>query len=325
MLFDLIDIELLANIAETKSFTQGALLSHMCLSAASKRIKHVEERLGTKVFYRDAEGVALTLAGKTLYDGGRRVLHQMDHLRDDLKECTKGAKGRIRVSAPTTVSTEYLPAVFCRYLANHPDVSIDLRVRLSREVVREVAEELSEIGIVARKVRTDGLEVLPYRHERWVLITSPEHPLAARKTIRFEETLDFEYIVLPENSTTQVLLAEAVGATDRVLKVRVQAANFAVVTRMVEANLGIGIMSESIARQSVKHSRIKVVTLSDDWAKFVMQICVKDRKALPGYARDLLNLLMAEGNEPASEPSEAMHRNGLRHEQFSYPPAVSSR
>jgi DNA-binding transcriptional LysR family regulator len=303
-LFDLIDIELLANVAETRSFTQGAVLSHMCLSAASKRIKHVEERLGTRVFYRDTEGIALTQAGKALYDGGRRILHQVSHLVDDLQEYAQGVKGQVRITAPTTVSTEYLPAPLCRYLESHRDVSVDLRMRSSRDVVRAVGEELADIGIIARDVRTEGLDLLPYRHERWVVVAGLRHPLAMRTTIGFEETLEFEYIGLPETSTTQELLNEAADASNRTLKVRVQAANLAVLCRMAEANAGIGILPESIARQNAKSVTIRIIPLTDTWAKYVMQICTRNAQELPRYVRDLIELLVADGAARSTHAAE---------------------
>jgi DNA-binding transcriptional LysR family regulator len=314
VLFDLIDIELLANIAETKSFTQGAVLSHLCLSAASKRIKHVEERLGAKVFYRDNQGIALTEVGKTLYDGGRRILHQMDHLVDNLQDYTQGAKGQLRIFAPTTVSTEYLPATLCRYLGTHKGINVDLRMRSSREVVRAVGDDTADIGIIARSLCTDGLELLPYRRERWVVVAGLSHPLAKLKSIRFDETLDFEYVSLPETSTTQAYLNEAADTLHRTLKVRVQAANLAVLCRMAEANLGIGILPESIARQNAKSMAIRTIPLSDDWAKYNMQICVRDLQSLPKYAHDLIDLLGSEGAADFSSTFDETHQDRPREE-----------
>ena len=306
-LFDLVDIELVTNIAETKSFTQGAVLSHLCLSAASKRVKHIEERLGTKIFYRDSQGVALTQAGKTLYDGGRRILHEVDHVVGNLHEHGRGAKGQIRITAPTTVSTEYLPAPLCRYLEAHPKVNVDLRMRPSREVIRAVSDELADFGMIARQVRTDGLEVLPYCEERWVVVAGLSHPLASRESVDFEETLDFDYIGLPETSTTQELLNEAADALNRALKIRVQAANLAVLCRMAEANVGIGILPESIVRQSPDPARSRSIPLTDKWATYTIQICARNVQTLPQYIRDLIDVFVVDGTARVSESLEQSH------------------
>ena len=62
------------------------------------------------------------------------------HARD------RGAAGSF---ANTTALGEFLPPVLRTYLLTHPDVNIDLRERLSHDIVRAVSEGQTDIGIVA--------------------------------------------------------------------------------------------------------------------------------------------------------------------------------
>ena len=57
MQFDLADLRLMAAIAETDSLTRGAERAHTSVSAASIRIKNLEERIGAKLLYRSSQGV----------------------------------------------------------------------------------------------------------------------------------------------------------------------------------------------------------------------------------------------------------------------------
>lgn len=132
--FDLIDIRLYVNIAETNSLTRGAKRSYMSVPAASTRIKKIEDRLGTKLLYRTSHGVALTPSGQAFLHHGRLVLRQLEHLRADLQEYVKDVKGHIRIFANTTAITEFLPAVLKKYLKTYPDVNVDLRERLSPDM-----------------------------------------------------------------------------------------------------------------------------------------------------------------------------------------------
>src|SRR3546814_2048883 len=59
MHFDLIDMQLLVNIAEEHSLTKGAERSFLSLPSASLRIKTFEETLGTKLLYRKKQGTTL--------------------------------------------------------------------------------------------------------------------------------------------------------------------------------------------------------------------------------------------------------------------------
>ena len=61
--FDLVDLRLLVRVADANSLTRGAEASHLSLPAASTRIKNLEESVGTRLFWRNSQGVTLTPAG----------------------------------------------------------------------------------------------------------------------------------------------------------------------------------------------------------------------------------------------------------------------
>ena len=303
MHFDLVDIQLFANVGETNSLTRGAERSHMSLPAASMRIKNLEESLGAKLLYRASQGVTLTPPGQAFLYHARVVLQQLEHLRGDMQEYAQGVKGHVRIFANTTAITEFLPAVLRTYLATHPDVNVDLRERLSHDIVRAVTEGTADIGIVAGSVRTEGLEVLPYRKDRLVLATAATHPLAQRKKIGFAETLEFDYIGLPEASAIHAFLNQAANDVHKALKIRIQVGNFEAVCRMIEANVGIGMLPESAARRYAQTMAIRIVQLTDAWAVRNLQICVRSLQMLPIFSRELIDLLVADSRHAEDEPA----------------------
>jgi DNA-binding transcriptional LysR family regulator len=293
--FDVIDLNLFRNIAEASSLTRGAERSHLSLPAASTRIKNLEEQVGVKLLTRTNQGVKLTLAGETLLSHARRVLHQLELLTGDLQEFSAGVKGHVRIHANTTGTTEFLPAVLRTYLINHPDVTVDLHERLSSDIVRAVHEGAADIGIIAGTVRTDALEVIPYRHERLVLATALSHDLAQRVSVDFEEVLGYDFIGLPEASAIHHFLKRAAAELQRSLRLRIQVSNFEAASRMIEANVGVGIMPAATADRYARTMALSIVPLNDDWAERHLQICVADRQALPMFARKLLDLLIEDG------------------------------
>lgn len=294
MYFDLTDLRLLVHIAEANSLTGGAEKAHLSLPAASMRIKNLEENLGTKLFVRTSRGVSLTPPGQAFLHHARLVLNQLENLHGDLLEYAQGIKGQVRVFANTTSITEFLPAVLRTYLATHPNVNVELRERLSQEIVRAVSEGMADIGIVAGNVRTEGLEVLPYRRDRLVLAVAPTHPLAMSETVTFAETLEYGFVGLTETSAIHGFLTEAADRLNRRLKIRLQVGNFEAVCRMIEADVGIGILPESAARRHAKTMNIRLIRLNDDWARRDLQICVRSFDLLPAFGRDLVEILLAD-------------------------------
>lgn len=295
MRFDLVDLKLFTHIAEANSLTRGAERSHLSLAAASTRIKNLEEHVGVKLLSRSNQGVKVTGAGETLLAHARRVIRQLEQLSGDLQEYASGVKGHVRVLANTTAMSEYLPAVLRTYLVNHPDVTIEMQERLSPEIVRAVQEGMVDIGIVAGNVRTEGLEVMPYRHDRLVLATALSHPLAQRRHVGFIDTLDYDFIGLPEASAIHNFLKRAAGDLQRALRWRVQVSNFETACRMIEANVGIGVLPESTASRHARTMALQIVRLEDEWAERKLQICVADLAALPVFARKLVDLLVEDG------------------------------
>ncbi|MGY8527522.1 LysR substrate-binding domain-containing protein [Paracidovorax citrulli] len=295
MRFDLVDLNLFTHIAEASSLTRGAERCHLSLPAASTRIKNLEEQVGVKLLSRSSQGVKVTPAGETLLAHARRVLRQIEQLSGDLQEYASGIKGHLRVFANTTAMSEFLPGVLRTYLVNHPDVTVDIRERLSPDIVRAVQEGMVDIGIAAGGVHAEGLEVMPYRLDRLVLATALSHPLAQRKRVRFVETLDQDFIGLPEESAIHNFLKRAAADLQRTLHWRIQVSNFETAARMIEANVGIGVLPESTARRHAQTMALNIVQIEDDWAERKLQICVADLSALPAFARRLVDLLVEDG------------------------------
>ena len=300
--FDFADLRLFIRIAEENSLTRGAERVHMSLPAASIRIKNLEESLGAKLLYRASHGVTLTPPGQVLLQHALEMQRQMEHLCSDLQEYAQGVKGHVRLFANTTAITEFLPAVLSRFLANHRHVNVELRERLSPNIVRAVTDGATDIGIIAGNVRTEGLEILPYRQDRLILVCAHGHALDQRREVSFDETLEFDHVCLPEASAIHSFLSEAADRAHRRLKLRIQVGNFEAMCRLVEANVGIGILPESAARRQAKTSHIHLVQLTDKWALRDLKICVRSLDLLPSFARDLVTLIL-EDARAAKQPA----------------------
>lgn len=297
--FDLVDIRLLINVADASSMGRGAEKSHLSAPAASNRIKSLEDSFGVKLLYRSNQGVTLTPAGETFVHHARAIFAQVDHLHDDLHAYSSGIRGDVRLWANTTAMTEFLPRGLAAFMASHPDVNVELRERLSHEIVRAVDESVTDIGIVAGDVRTDRLETLPYRDDRLVLVCSPKHPLAQAAEIDFADTLQHDYVGLDESSAIHRFLTQAASTAGCKLISRIEVGNFEALCRLVEAGVGIGVVPESAANRYVATMQIKVIQLRDPWALRKLRICVRSLEQLPSFARDLVDALVSDAVQVA--------------------------
>lgn len=302
--FDLTDLQLIVNIGDANSLTRGAERSHLSLPAASNRVKNLEEHFGTRLFHRNSQGVTLTPSGEAFMRHARKVLQQIEHLRGDIYEYSRGIKGQVRMVANTTAMNEFMPAVLSRYLATHPDVTVDLRERLSYLVVKAVIDGAADIGIVAGKPAGNDLQYLPYRRDRLALVTPARHALAGRESVAFNETLEFEYVGLSEWSAIHAFLIQAADNLGYPFRFRVEVGSFDAVCRMIEAGVGIGVVPEKAALRYASTMNIRIVKLTDSWAERKLHVCVRDLDALPSFARELVQILQEDVPEDERQSDE---------------------
>ncbi len=293
MRFDLADLSLFRDVVEAGSITHGAERANLALAAASTRIRNMEITLGSQLLVRGRQGVSLTHAGRTLLQHARTILRQTEQLREDLGAYAGGRAGQIRMLSNTNALTEFLPESLSSFLTAHPNVSVDLEERLSDEIVSLIAEGVADLGIIAGTVDPGALETFPFRKDRFVLAVAREHPLAKRKRIGFADVLDRDFVGLDRASALQRFLADKAARIGRPLRLRVQLRSFDAVCRLVERNVGIGIVPETTARRVAPPMQIVAIELTDAWAVRDLTICVRNLEELPTYARELVAHLRA--------------------------------
>lgn len=287
---DLASLALFIRIAETKSITRAADANHIALAAASRRIAQLEGQFGVQLLFRTARGVELTPAGNALLFHARQMLSQVDEMRAEISDYSKGAKGMVRIQANASALAQYLPDDLATFAAAHPAIKISLEEERSGAIVEAVHRGATDVGIVMEGADADGLQLLDYRADTLGAVVPKKHPLRARK-LAFAKLLDEDFVGL-ESSTviSQLMLAEAQRA-GKPLRLRVQVKSFDVVARLVQAGLGIGVLPEAASRAFAGSMGLRVISLTDAWATRRMFLCVRQYANLSAPARQLVDHL----------------------------------
>lgn len=292
--FDLADIRLFVQIVEHGGMTRGAAACHISAPAASVRIRNMETSFGVKLLERTRHGVVPTLAGRAFLEHARLLLDQVESLELELRGFAQGMKGNLRIAANSPAMSETLPAVVGRYMKLHPEISIDLRTRLNGEVIRAVAENSADIGLCGGDIAAEGLAVRPYLEDRFALIVSVDHPLAQRSCLFLAEALPYEIIGFPDNSAANTLLRSVSDRLGVAPKMSVLVENNDTLFRMIEANVGIGLISECAARRYARNTPVRIIPLKDEGAVRNLCVCARDFDALPPFGKRFLDILFEE-------------------------------
>jgi DNA-binding transcriptional LysR family regulator len=287
MRFDLVDLQLFIAVAETRSITNGAQRVHLALASASERIKGLEAALGVSLLKRVRRGVELTAAGESLLDHARIVMHNVEALRGDLAEFSKGMKATVRFLANTSGLSEYLPKALAAFLAQHPHISIDVEERESGEIAHAILTGAAELGLAAEHALPDTIERIAFSEGRLVLVAPREGELEGRRQVDFREVIACDFVGL---ITSSALHAHVTGHAARLgarLRFRARLNNFDAIGQMVAAGIGVAVMPEVAARRCARSMKINVLRIRDSWANRRLAICARSFKSLPKPAQQL--------------------------------------
>ncbi len=291
MRFDLTDLRLFLATVEAGSISRGAERSALALASASARIRGMEATLGTPLLLRGRRGVSPSPAGRVLARHAKAVIEQLARMSGELDDYASGLRGHVRLLSNTAALSEFLPELLAPWLAEHPNVDVELEERPSPDIVEAVAGGQADAGIVADWAPSAGLEVLPFRVDRLVLVTPRGHSLAARRAVAFAETFGFDFVGQPEDAALQGHLSRHAAAARRRLRLRMRVRSFEAICRLVGAGVGVGVVPRTAAERARRVAQIRIVSLADAWAERRLGICIRSLAGLPPHARRLVEHL----------------------------------
>lgn len=292
---DLKTLRLLVAVCDLRNIKAAADQESIEPSAISKRIAQLEDALGAKLLVRSRRGVQPTPAGIALLEHARNLLFTAERLALDVAAYSGGLKGHVRLTASISAVAESLlddVASFMRQAENR-NIKVDIEERTSRELVRAVRDGMATLGVCWDAVDFEGLQQAPYRSDQLAVVVHRDHPLARRKTLRFEQTLDHDLVGLPPAAAVHGMLHRAAARVGRTVSYRVVVSSFDAALRVVAANLAISIIPAQVLGTH-RDLGVKAIPLTDGWARRQFAICFRDRASLPPASARMLAFLVGK-------------------------------
>ncbi len=125
----------------------------------SKRIKRLEDRLGTRLLQRTTRQISLTEAGQGFYDRVLGILTGIEEAEAYASGRSSQAQGVLRISAPTSFGRMHIAPHLTGFMKDHLDLK--LHIVLTDDFTDIVADgfdmavrigELTDSSLVARKL-----------------------------------------------------------------------------------------------------------------------------------------------------------------------------
>jgi len=298
---DLKTLQLLVAVCDHQNIKHAAAEQHIEPSAISKRIAQLEDMLGTPLLNRTRRGVHPTPAGLALLEHARTVLFTMERIESDMASFSGGLRGHVRLVASASAIAEVLlddVAAFMREPDNR-NVNVNIEELPSRDIIGVVKDGRAAVGVCWDAVDFDTLEHLPYRQDQLALAVNQDHALAARESLKFAETLDFEHVGMQPNSAVTTMLQRAAARTGKSMTYRAIVSNFDAAFRVVAANLGVSVIPLQVGSAYPSRLGVKIIPLTDAWATRRFAICFRNRESLQPAALRMVEYLTARAGTQA--------------------------
>jgi len=148
------DLRIFLAVARAGSISGAATRLGVQHSTVSRRLRALEERLGTRLIERKTSGNELTEAGEDLQLSARKIEAEILEFEGARSGEDTGAAGELRVTAINNMASSVLMPVFARFSAAYPD--IELHVQVSNKFAR-LAERDADIAIRLTNTPLDTL------------------------------------------------------------------------------------------------------------------------------------------------------------------------
>ncbi|MBY0611643.1 MAG: LysR family transcriptional regulator [Beijerinckiaceae bacterium] len=155
----LTELEIFAHVVTSGSMSAAARELQISPPVVSKKIKKLEQRLGTRLLHRTTRQIALTEAGKGFYERVVAILASVDEAEAWVSRRAAVARGLLRISAPTTFGRLHIAPHLVDFLKMYPEIIVDLS--LSDGFVDIVGEgfdvairiaDLADTSLVAKRL-----------------------------------------------------------------------------------------------------------------------------------------------------------------------------
>lgn len=305
MKFDLTTLSLFLAAYEEASLAKAAEREHISLSALSRRISDLEYALHGELFVRSYKGVQPTPLAEDLIPSVRRMLTELKQIEEIAQEDYTRASGFISICTTMAGTRRHLPADLRAFTQKYPGIRVELREDLSKNVAMAVRSGAADIGFLFENVELEGLECLPYRDDPLVVLVPAGHALAARRSVRFQDILEYEMIAPLRGSVLEDLILAAYDANQVEFRPKIRVGSNDSLCQMVHEHLGIAIVPLQYLATRPGEVNVQSVALDEAWATRRLMACVRSTAQLTRAARLFLDFVTqrSSGTPTAQNPA----------------------
>ncbi|TVQ34730.1 MAG: LysR family transcriptional regulator [Geminicoccaceae bacterium] len=174
----------LVAIADTAHFSRAAERCHVSQPTLSGQLKELERRLAGQLVERDRKAkVILTPLGREVVARARRILRDVEDIKDLARRGGPHPVGTIRLGAVPTLGAYFLSLVVPDLHLTFPELRLFVREAGTESLLSALDDGQLDALLVPLPVRGEHLETTPLLREPLLAVVAADHPLARASSV----------------------------------------------------------------------------------------------------------------------------------------------
>jgi DNA-binding transcriptional LysR family regulator len=247
--------------------SNAARALHRSQPAISRRIWLLEQELGVPLFERVAGRTRLSDAGRVMVPYAERAVAAAQDAENAIRALTRQNAGPVSLAVVGTVAGGRLSEILKRFAREHPNVDLTLRTATSAEVSDLIRRGEATIGLRYDIDRLRDLDYVRLATEHLQVVCAPDHPLAGRRLAKLADLRNERWIAFPEIPGRREISASHVFALFQTHGLGeidwTPVDSLTAQKRLVEAGLGIALLTRSHAADELRFRSISTIRVDD--------------------------------------------------------------
>ena len=228
-------------VAETTSLTKAVGRLHIAQPALSQNIKSLEEELGTRLFDRSRQGMALTDSGVIFLEHARGIILQVNRAKESIRNFDDNPSGTVSIATPASVANVLSVPLFQALKKNYPAIELNLDEGLTGNIRQAFDMGLFDIILELNSGGSDTLSVEPLIREDLYFISQYSEGERNTAEIDFLDLANYPIIMSQvQHSMGRTIMKYA---QEQHLDLNIISSNTALhpAIKLIEAGIGCGI------------------------------------------------------------------------------------
>lgn len=277
-------LKIFVTVYRSGSFTKASELLSTSQPAISENIKALEMGLGCKLFDRLGRSIRPTKKAEILFPKAMAILEDINKIEEELASEDQSVAGELIIGASSIPGAYILPQLASVFKTQHPEISFEIRIADSGNIIDSVLNHDLLIGIVGTKITSKNLVFSPFVEDELVLAASTDRKIPS--TISLQQLKKTPFLIRESGSGTRKSMEEF-GATnglvaDQLNIVAVLGSNAAII-EAIKSNLGVSILSRVSICDELENGKIKEIKVNGLTMKRMFYSITLKNRTLPNH------------------------------------------